>query len=102
MFSFRTSVGVFWPALVVREIANHRTLRIVRAMSTLAEIETAVDSLPLAQQEALLHRLEMKVRARAAERGKLVIENGHAVLVAPPGAPAMTPELVKSLLADFP
>ena len=29
-------------------------------------------------------------------------KNGRKVLVAPPGAPPMTPEVVKSLLADFP
>ena len=45
------------------------------AMSTLAEIEEAVDALPPAEQVALL---------------------------APPGAPAMTPEVLKALLVDFP
>lgn len=29
------------------------------------------------------------------------MENGRPVLVAPPGAPQITPELVKPLLADF-
>ena len=33
---------------------------------------------------------------------RLVEENGRKVLVAPPGAPPMTPETVKTLLADFP
>ena len=71
-------------------------------MSTLAEIEEAVDSLPQADQVALLRRIESKVRGATATGGRLVMENGRAVLAAPPGAPAMTPELVKSLLADFP
>jgi hypothetical protein len=71
-------------------------------MSTLAEIEAAVNALPEPQQEILLHRLEMKMRARNLEGGRLVMENGHAVLAAPPGAPAMTPQSVKALLADFP
>jgi AbrB family looped-hinge helix DNA binding protein len=35
-------------------------------------------------------------------RAKLVEKNGRKVLVAPPGAPPMTPELVRTLLADFP
>jgi CHAD domain-containing protein len=35
-------------------------------MSTLAEIETAVDQLPLADQEELLHRLTVAVRRRRA------------------------------------
>jgi len=35
-------------------------------------------------------------------RARLVEKNGRKVLVAPPGAPPMTPEIVKSLLADFP
>jgi hypothetical protein len=73
-----------------------------RLMSTLTEIEAAMDALPGPQQEMLLHRLEMKVRTRRPEGGRLVMENGHAVLVAPPGAPAMTPEAVKALLSDFP
>ncbi len=35
-------------------------------------------------------------------RATLVEKNGRKVLVAPPGAPPMTPDVVKSLLADFP
>jgi len=35
-------------------------------------------------------------------RARLVEKNGRKVLEAPPGAPPMTPEVVKSLLADFP
>jgi AbrB family looped-hinge helix DNA binding protein len=34
------------------------------------------------------------------KRAKLVEKNGRKVLVAPPGAPPMTPETVKALLAD--
>ena len=61
-----------------------------------------MDALPQAEQGALLRHIESKVRGAAATGGKLVVENSHAVLVAPPGAPAMTPEVVKALLADFP
>jgi hypothetical protein len=71
-------------------------------MSTLAEIEEAVDALPKAEQVALLRHIESKVLGVAATGGRLVMENGRAVLVAPPDAPAMTPELVKAQLADFP
>jgi len=35
-------------------------------------------------------------------RAKLIERGGRKVLEAPPGAPPMTPELVKALLADFP
>ncbi len=55
-----------------------------------------------AEQVALLRHIESKVRGAPATGGKLVMENGDAVLVAPPGAPAMTPEVVKTLLVDFP
>lgn len=33
---------------------------------------------------------------------KLIVKNGRKVLQAPPGAPLMTPEIVKTLLSDFP
>lgn len=33
---------------------------------------------------------------------RLVKKNGRTVLVAPPGAPPMTTETIKALLADFP
>ncbi|HAB15319.1 MAG TPA: AbrB/MazE/SpoVT family DNA-binding domain-containing protein [Verrucomicrobiota bacterium] len=36
------------------------------------------------------------------KRARLVERQGRKVLVAPPGAPPMTPERVRSLLADFP
>lgn len=35
-------------------------------------------------------------------RAKLIVERGQKVLVAPPGAPPMTPETVKAVLSDFP
>jgi AbrB family looped-hinge helix DNA binding protein len=42
------------------------------------------------------------LRREEPERARLVQRNGRKVLIAPPGAPPMTPETVKSLLADFP
>ena len=69
-------------------------------MSTLAEIEAAVEALPAAEQFILLHRLEVKMRERPQGRARLVMENGRAVLVAPPGAPEMTPELIRALRDD--
>ena len=71
-------------------------------MSTLQEIEAAVDALSKAEQMALLHRIELKVRGDSSERGELVVENGRLALTAPAGAPVMTPDLVKAILADFP
>jgi AbrB family looped-hinge helix DNA binding protein len=35
-------------------------------------------------------------------RARLVHRNGRKVLVAPSGAPPMTPAVIKALLADFP
>ena len=35
-------------------------------------------------------------------RARLVEKNGRKVLVAPAGAPPMTPEVVKAILSDFP
>ena len=48
----------------------------------------------------LIHALENSTALPAPAR--LVEENGRKVLVAPPGAPPMTPETVKTLLSDFP
>lgn len=47
--------------------------------------------------EKLVLQREPKKRARLV-RGKF----GRLVLVAPPGAPPMTPQFVKALLANFP
>ena len=69
-------------------------------MRTLAEIEAAVEALPLPEQFILLHRLEVRMRERQPERARLVLENGRAVLVAPPGAPEMTAELIRELRDD--
>jgi len=52
-------------------------------------------SFSLEEGKLILQRDEPK-RARLVEKG------GRKVLVAPPGAPPMTPELLKALLADFP
>jgi len=71
-------------------------------MSTLAEIEAAVDTLPTPQQMTLLRHLETKLRKASATAARLVLEGGQPVLVAPPGAPPMTPDMVKAALADFP
>lgn len=67
-----------------------------------AEIESAVESLPAQEQELLLRHLTMKLYGGTSANATLVMENGRPVLVAPPGAPAMTSELVKAALADFP
>jgi hypothetical protein len=41
----------------------------VSAMSTLSEIEAAVDRLPLAEQEQLLRHLDQKVHSRKSTTG---------------------------------
>ena len=56
-------------------------------MSTLAEIESAVESLPARQQELLLRHLEMKLHGRSTAVASLVLEEGRPVLVAPPRCP---------------
>ena len=42
------------------------------------------------------------LQRRQPARARLIEKDGRKVLEAPPGAPPMTPELVKKLLADFP
>jgi ethanolamine utilization microcompartment shell protein EutL len=69
-------------------------------MSSLAEIEAAVEALPDADREILLRRLVARSSSQAQTNATLVMEDGFAVLVAPPGAPEMTPELVKALQDD--
>ncbi|HSI11402.1 MAG TPA: hypothetical protein VK961_05135 [Chthoniobacter sp.] len=69
---------------------------------SLAEIESAVESLPADQQELLLRHLTVKLYGDNKASASLVVENGRPVLVAPAGAPVMTPAFVKATLADFP
>ena len=45
---------------------------------------------------------KLTIQREQPRHARLVEKNGRKVLVAPPGAPPMTPEVVKSLLADFP
>ena len=71
-------------------------------MSTRNDSEAAVEALPDAEREILLRRLASRVRQASRESAKLVMEDGFAVLVAPPGATEMTPELVKALRDDLP
>lgn len=52
-------------------------------------------SLTLEGDKLLLQREQPK-------RARLVEKNGRKVLVAPLGAPPMTPEVIRTLLADFP
>jgi AbrB family looped-hinge helix DNA binding protein len=42
------------------------------------------------------------LRREEPPEARLVEKNGRKVLVAPPGAPPMTSEVIKSILADFP
>ena len=45
---------------------------------------------------------KLVLQREKARRARLVERQGRKVLVAPPGAPPMTPEVVKALLIDFP
>ncbi len=45
---------------------------------------------------------KLVVQRDETSRATLVEENGRKVLVAPPGAPPMTAEAVKTTLSDFP
>jgi hypothetical protein len=45
-------------------------------MSTLGEIEAAVDTLPTPQQMTLLRHLETKLRKASATAARLVLEGG--------------------------
>ncbi len=49
-----------------------------------------------------LEGAQIVLRRDEPKRAKLVEKNGRKVLFAPPGAPPMTPENVKALLAEFP
>lgn len=45
---------------------------------------------------------KLVMQCHRPKHAKLVEKNGRKVLIAPPGAPPMTPDTVKALLADFP
>jgi hypothetical protein len=71
---------------------------------SLAEVEAAADALgPEEKQElfrflaARLHRTDMP-----AGKARLVRQDGDVLLEAPPGAPPMTPDVVKQMLTDWP
>ena len=42
------------------------------------------------------------IQRQTSSKARLVEHRGRKVLVAPPDAPPMTPETVKTILADFP
>lgn len=73
-------------------------------MNTLAEIEAAAESLPPEQKQELRRFLTESLRASAEtpSKARLVRRNGDVLLEAPPGAPSMTPENVRSMLEEWP
>jgi hypothetical protein len=71
-------------------------------MSTLAEIETAVESLPPEQKKELVRFLTAQLRPAVTRRSRIVRQEGDAFLEAPADAPPMTPEYVKQPLEDWP
>jgi hypothetical protein len=74
-------------------------------MSTLAEIQAAVEALPPEQKEELLRFRTARLRStEQPRRGARLVRgpNGTVLLEAAPDAPPMTTEMVKKLLEDFP
>jgi hypothetical protein len=73
-------------------------------MSTLAEIQAAVEALPPEQKEELLRFLAARLRASQAQprRARLIRQGDDVLLEAPPDAPPMTPENVRRMLEDWP
>jgi len=70
----------------------------------LAEIEAAVEALPVEQQEHLLHFLTVHLVGPGAwpARSRLVHDGDDTLLEASPGSPPMSPENVRRMLADWP
>lgn len=75
-------------------------------MRTLSEIETAAEKLSPDEKQTLFHHLAahlgMTLPAAPALKARIVREGDDVLLEAPPGAPPMTAESVKRLLADWP
>ena len=62
-------------------------------------------ALHLQPGDKVAFRLEgerLVIAKEGAPSAKLIKKNGRRVLVAPPGAPKMTVENIRNLLADFP
>jgi hypothetical protein len=73
-------------------------------MSTLAEIEAAVESLPPEQKAELLRFLAARLRTEVTEplKARVVRTANDVLLEAQPDAPPMTPENIKRMLEDWP
>jgi hypothetical protein len=73
-------------------------------MSTLAEIEAATEALGRKEKEELLRFLAARLRRvdMPLAKARLVRDGDDVLLEAPPGAPPMTPEVVKRMLEDWP
>jgi hypothetical protein len=73
-------------------------------MSTLAEIQAAVEALPPEQKEELLRFLAARLGSsqRAPRKARLIRRGDDVLLEASPDAPPMTPENVRRMLEDWP
>ena len=73
-------------------------------MKTFAEIETAAKNLPPLVREKLARSLSSKSpeERKNDQRASSLRVGADCLLVAPAGAPAMTPERVKHLLEESP
>jgi len=73
-------------------------------MTTLAEIEQAVEALSPEDREELFRFLSRRVRPEATttQRATVVRDGVDVLLAAAPDSPPMTPEQVRSLLDNWP
>ena len=73
-------------------------------MSSLTEIQTATETLPLVEQEELYRFLGERLHSRLPQirKARLVLREGDTLLEAPPDAPIMTAENVKKMLEEWP
>jgi hypothetical protein len=73
-------------------------------MSTLAEIEAAAETLGRKEKEELVRFLAARLRRvdMPSAKARLVRDGDDVLLEAPPGAPPMTPEVVKRMLEHWP
>lgn len=74
-------------------------------MSTLLEIEAAIEALPPEQQAELARHLSARLRpVQQSIQGAKLVEGPHGTMLleASAGAPPMTTETVRQMLEDFP
>jgi hypothetical protein len=73
-------------------------------VSTLSEIEAAAEALRPEEKEQLLRFLAARVHGTdtPSRKARVVRQDGDTLLEAAPGAPLMTPEVIRRMLEDWP